>query len=260
MTDEPRDSKEAVAAQVVVGKYEKARTKRDTLDGAHFTMQAARYMRFLVGIAAILLPAGFAWLKFHDVDLTPIRNEVTATFLFRLALVLYYICWIAGIKSDIDDLEMVFVVPPKKKHLYGGGTSFAIAITAMFAILCYVDSIEKFAVYSAVFLIVDVCSWRYLIKVVLVAPARASKSFFLTENKLFDLARLELVYDEYKRANWQWARYGAGAIIILIVNIIAFSNSSSVVTEFLGDAKSLAISTAVLSYVMVMEIWIWLMR
>src|SRR5688500_12514856 len=77
----------------------------------------ARIARRVVAVAAAILAGAFAWLQFREIDFTPITNDISAKYLLRLTLALYYTCWVAGLLSDTNDQEVIYFEPPSKKRL-----------------------------------------------------------------------------------------------------------------------------------------------
>src|SRR5580658_538182 len=115
------------------------------LDGKPEVLSAARYIRTLIGYAAALLALAFTWLSFKGIDFRPVAADITAKQILEVTMALYYALWVAGLKSDTDEQEMLYVAKPSKAHTYFGGAVTATIITALFALLCWVRTPGTFA-------------------------------------------------------------------------------------------------------------------
>ncbi|MEY4979786.1 MAG: hypothetical protein RLZZ352_2056 [Pseudomonadota bacterium] len=233
------------------------------LDTKSELIKVARYMRLLVNGAGISLPIVFAWLKLKGIDFSPFINDINSSFLFKVAMAFCYLCWVAGLISDTSDQELVFVFAPSWRHVAIGGTTAGVFITTMFGVLCYVDTARMFAVFLAVFLLLNVATWIYLTKIVML-PAFENSSHFYIKSKKFDkLEQLRLVFSWYLCGKWQIARFFVATLIISALNWLSFSYRSGETTMHFGSYMieiELITSVVIFLYVLIMESWIWLMR
>jgi hypothetical protein len=235
----------------------------DVLDSKPELMKAARYVRKLITAVTLTLPVVFAWLKFHDVDFAPIAKDITADVIVKCTLAFYYLCWVAGLRSDTSDQELVFVQVPDWRHVFIGGTSIGFLIAIVFGILCYVNSPREFAVFLAIFLTINVLSWLYLVKIVLPPTFHESENIYQQKKKFVKLEQLRLVFNWYLCGRWQWTRFVAGAVIVALMIWMSFSYSVGRSAMQLGTHSiklEIIISLIILLFVAVMEIWIWYMR
>jgi hypothetical protein len=224
-------------------------------------MRLARGARWLINSGAAALALLFGWLKLQGVDFAPIAKELPADVIFKLSLALYYACWVAGVQSDTSDQELVYVTAPDEGKTPFGAVTSAALIGVVFGVLCYVDSYSQFTIFLGVFFVINIISWQYLIKWLLPPIVEKSKEYYHWMGNYAGLEQLSLVYDNYLSGNWQWARFAAGGIVIMIMALMAFSDANVIAAEQLsGFSADLLISLSILLFVLVMETWIWIMR
>lgn len=235
----------------------------NTLHNKVETLKVARWMRRLVNFAALSLPIVFVWLKLRGINFAPIGKNLSASIIFKLTMATYYISWVTGLTSDIDDQELVFVTPPDWRHVVIGGTSIGLLIVVMFGVLCFVDTSREFATFLAIFLVINVSSWIYLIKWVLPATFAKSADVYRESRNYAKYEQLRLVFAWYLSGGWQWARFGVGSIIVILMSWFSFlyrAGESQIQIAGYSIAIELVISLTIFLFVAVMEIWIWYMR
>jgi hypothetical protein len=155
----------------------------------------------IYGLAAILTLV-FGWLKLSGQDFGPVMRDLTPSLLFRLSLALYFTSWAFGAPSDTNAQESIYSVAPAGGSLPMGAWIIAILICVVFAILCVVRSVGYFSVFLAVFLVINVVGWRYMLSLVADPLARSEESYVQTKNYV-KLQELRLV-EHYISGNWQW--------------------------------------------------------
>jgi hypothetical protein len=79
--------------------------------------------------------------------------------------------------------------------------------------------------------------------------------------KRYDKLENLLAFDELHRGLWQWWRFGVGLILLGFINLLAFSR----LPQLLGDAAGgmpaeVVLALSVLSFILLMEGWIWFRR
>lgn len=205
-------------------------------------------VRVLAQAAAVVLILIFGWLELKGAAYEPLQN-IPGDSITKLALALYYAGWVAGIMTDTRIQERTYSVPPNRGRMPLSGYVSALALSVGFGVLCFVTgrSPGRFAIFLAAFLAVNVATWRYLVDKVLPATAARSQQDFVDDP--IRLERLRLVYGGYLRGRWQWARYGAGAVAIVVV-----------CAAIISKQKGVVIASTILGYVALMEGWIWLVR
>src|SRR5207249_2624202 len=129
-------------------------------------------------------------------------------------------------------------------------------IVAVFAILCFVKSAAAFTVFLSLFFVINIIGWRYIIRRILPAAVTHSRAVFA--HAPFKLERLRLIYDQYMCGAWQTLRFMAGGVVLVVLNVVVFSNilERDPINRIFAS-RELAISTLVLCFVLVMESWIW---
>jgi hypothetical protein len=224
-------------------------------------LKFARATRLLLNGSAAALVLVFGWLKLRGVDFTPIAKSLPVDIVFKSTLALYYACWVAGLQSDINDQELLYIKAPNEGRIPFGGFATAFIVTTLFGILCYTDSYSKFAVVLAAFFSINVISWFYLVKLVLPPAVEASKAYYYDKNNYAALEQVRLLYDQYLRGAWQWARFFVGAIIVLMIIWMSFYGIPSVIASRVeGVSTESLIALTILLFVLVMESWNWIMR
>ena len=177
-----------------------------------------------------------------------VTNSDFATVLWRASLVLYFLSWVFGAESDIDAQEEVYLVAPREGTLSQQDIGVGIGIAVVFGVLCWVsDSYRAFALALTGFWIVNVVTWRYLVRL-LAKPIRESRALYEREGRYIELERLRIA-ENYIAGNWQWWRFAIGAVLAIVMNGLAWFDLSR------GYAAA-----SIFAFVISVEAWIWLMR
>jgi hypothetical protein len=177
-------------------------------------------------------------------------NTDVARVLWRAALVVYFLSWVIGADSDIEFQQEAYLVAPREET--GGLTrtdiAMAVGIAIGFGVLCYVrNSYRGFALALTGFWIGNFLGWRYLTRM-LEPPIRESIARCERGNRYIELEKVRIV-EQYILGRWQWWRFGAGAVLAVGMNILAWKELS------LGYA-----AFSIFAFVAIVESWIWLMR
>jgi len=222
-------------------------------------IKRARLARSAIRVVATLLALTFAWLKFRGIEFAPVAKTLPAELIFHVALALYYSCWILGLTNDTQEQELVY--PQAPKNVIIGCIVFGIVFFAAFLALCYVDTARLFVVVLAAFLVINVGSWQFFIKIFMRSATLNTRSKYLSDNNFIGLERLQIIYDEYLCGRWQWIRFIVGGGIVTVIGILAFHDATSQAIERLQSGLvDILISLLLLLFVFVMEVWIWIMR
>jgi hypothetical protein len=224
------------------------------------TEDLARFVEYLIKGAAWLLLVMFGWLKMKDMDFMPVVQNIPAQIVFQVALVLYYACWINGTLFDTRSQNLVYVKVDRLRAL-SGAIIATITLVAVFAFLCWADTYRKFCILLVVFFAFNIMFWVYLIKMIVPDALKVSEAYYRKMRSYIEMEQLKLVAGEYISGSWQWYRFALGSIIILLMNIMAFSNIATFLSARLGGiSPELIQSASMLLFVAVIESWIWYMR
>jgi hypothetical protein len=230
------------------------------LDGKPEVLSAARYIRTLIGYAAALLALAFTWLSFKGIDFRPVAADITAKQILEVTMALYYALWVAGLKSDTDEQEMLYVAKPSKAHTYFGGAVTATIITALFALLCWVRTPGTFAYALLGFHAMNIVVWLYLSKVVMRKEFRKSERIYREADNFARLEKLKLVYLWYLDGQWQKWRFFVGGIVVVVAAIVV-PHAKPWLANIQVDGYVLSterlVALLLLAYVAIMEGWIW---
>lgn len=218
-----------------------------------------RTARWLVRTAAAALALFFGWLQLNGLEFVPIATSLSAAVALKISSAVYYACWVAGLISDTDIQEGLYAIDPNKGRMPLVGFGMAVAFTVVFAVLCWTDTYSKFAAFLAVFFGINVIGWRYLVGHFLTQPVAESREAF--RKHPLRREKLELVYGRYLTGKWQWARFAGGGLLIIVINLLAFTRVADLVLPVTGGlSRDMLIALPVMVFVAFMEAWIWIVR
>lgn len=223
-------------------------------------MQGARHIRTLIKYVASALGIGFAWLKLSNADFRPVAADVTAALVFHTTMALFVICWVKGLYGDTDQQELVYVAEPNKLHTYTGTSIVALALFLVFVLLCLTYTTTAFAYSLLLFHVVNIAAWIYLSKVVMRGEYLKSREIYGKAREFFHVEQLRVVYELYLDGSWQVKRFAAGAVVALAAVVLRYATTTGQdFIQFRGHTlgTELAIALLFLTYVVVMEVWIW---
>lgn len=223
-------------------------------------IKQVRTAEAVVGLFAGLLAAIFGWLQFKEIDFGPLTHDLSARAVFRLALFLYYAAWATGLPWDACEQELVYVKGPGQRRVLRDSLAIGGLVTGLFFLMLWVDSYQTFAIFLALFLVLNVIAWLYLVKIILPDIVASSETHYATWTNYIGLEQLHLVFTRYLTGAWQWWRFGTGALLILIINILASTTLAAAAGPKLALSADMCISLTILLYVAVMEGWIWIWR
>jgi hypothetical protein len=233
----------------------------DPVAGTREAMESVRYLRFVVTTSAATLTMGFGWLKFRGVDLIGVLHSVPADFVLKLAMALYFASWIAGLLSDLADMEFVLVKSPSPVHVKVGGTLVGILTAIAFGLLCYVETMQHFSIALLVLLVINTIGWLYLTRIVLPAAESISHSFYTSQGRMLRLEQLNIVCRHFQGGSWQLIRLTLGLLAAITMTVLSHKYAVLAlevqVIQTYGDILS---ASVFLVYVLVLEGWIWFMR
>ena len=218
----------------------------------------SRKARFIVNGAILILGLLFGYLKLRGISIIPFINNLSGDFILKISIVAYYFSWSAGLLSDIDDQEIVYIRSPENKYL-PPAYFIASIIVIVFALLCWVKSFKEFAIVLLIFWIINVFAWKYFIKFILKNIFDDSQKEYQKINSFSLFEKLDIVQN-YSEGNWQWIRFIIGLILIIIVILLAFTPLSLLVSKYLKISSEVIDAFSVFLYVIFMETSIWIMR
>ena len=168
--------------------------------------------------------------------------------------------WVAGTANDTREQEHAYIVGPDGRQLAGGLYGAAATITVLFAILCRVQTAQTFAALLAVFFVVNIAWWQFMVKKVLWQPLDLSEAHLRATG---DHLGLEILANmrAYITGPWQWWRFGAGGIMVLALVLVAYRGVPQPLAQhaMLGD-RDRTLGMMLLIYVVGFESWIWIER
>jgi hypothetical protein len=238
------------------------------IDNEHKTLFARTTRRVIVWIVTVLA-LGFTVLQVKGLSTDYLVTPTASTIMWRGALIAYFWCWRFGCIFDTDIQELAYAYLP-----HGGRwrwRSYAIVVLLILvagALVWSYGDIQWFAATMTLFFILDHIGWRHLLSE-LAPSGRKSEQEFRKNEDYFAFERLRVVRDQIG-GMWKWWRAGFGAAIILVMDLFAFVTPvHSFMTSALllvqptmsrADAEVYVFSALVLLFVVLMEVWHYLIR
>jgi uncharacterized membrane protein HdeD (DUF308 family) len=226
-------------------------------------------IRFLTKIIAGGLGLLFAALLLRDVPLSTALEDAPPGVLLKLIIAAYYLSWVFGVTTDVALQHDAYVRDPdhgeiKKDSLVG----LALFVLAAGALLYASGNYVFLAPVLAVFFITNVVGWWLIVR--RVAPmVRESLKDTHNLNRYFEFERAKIV-GHYITGDWQKARFGALAVVVIFVNLESFLPAlrlhSGEFTHFLfPEVPAAAIAAlfpvfSVALFVLIGDGWMWAMR
>ncbi len=238
----------------------KRRKISSTLPSSREVIRQGRSARTAINAVALILALAFAWLKFKGIPFTPVVETFTATVLLHSALGIYYFSWMFGLINDTHEQELVYTQPLKNVAIHC--LIFGLLFFLAFGGLCYVKTEYSFSLVLGIFLVGNVLSWQYYVKIFLKATTKATRADFTSNRDYISLEYLRTIYDDYLCGVWQWKRFATGGIIISLIAILAiYPGPPRSVIEIIQPVQpNTLIASLLLLFVLVMESWIWMRR
>src|ERR1700734_109280 len=225
--------------------------------------------RLATTVIAGLLPLLFAFLTLRDIKVEPFIEYTSYQFYIRIALTIYYFCWMYGAAFDYQTQQDVYVIDPNKGRIPKGFFVFVpvFVVIAVSLLLASIQNERYLAVALTLFCILDVIGWHH--NQTWMKPIfEASFKFYETEHDYFGYERLSFAKSFFfgRWALWRYATMLAilGSILLISFNGTARDNLSQAIhhTTSLDSAKINEITPGVLIlfFVLTAETWIWVNR
>jgi hypothetical protein len=229
----------------------------------------ARNTRTIVVWITTGLALSFTVLQLKYISIGDLIVPSASDLIWRVALIAYFWCWRFGCIFDTDIQELAYISLPGhgKWSLRSYGVVALLVIVAV--LLCWTQGqVALFSLTLTAFFFVDHIGWRHLVRE-LDPEARNSAREFRRNRNYFALERLNIVRAQIQ-GNWKWWRMLAGSIVVVLIDLFAFSSSVRMLAvqsiqslrpeiSYQG-AESFSYSFLVLTFVIVMEAWHYAIR
>jgi len=229
----------------------------------------AERAQYAVGIVGTLLGLFFTWLTFRGFPYVAWIQNTDVEFLRRLALAVYYFCWVVGSTFDIRVQREVYQNDPQLGSLPRLAVGAIVLLLVVAAALLAVSLSERwFSILLALFIATNIFGWRVIIHRVDPVIA-ASEAKYRADGNHFGSEQLRVV-TTYLKGRWQWYRFSVMMTLAIVAIAISFSTGvreiiSETISLFVHDLPPHAISrllpvSSLLLYVAIAETWIWTVR
>ena len=157
----------------------------------------------------------FGWLTVKATPLDELTHSFNDTSITKLALVLFFIGWIHGARSDIRIEQQVYAADPSHGKLSWKAVTGIAGFVAAYFLLLYVHPIHLlFQCVLLAFLGWNIVCWRIILSHA--RPMMAlSRDIYIADGNHFALERLAIV-ERYMTGSWQVARFVTLAVSVLL--------------------------------------------
>jgi hypothetical protein len=217
---------------------------------SHRLAEISQFVRFIRGLAVTIPPGLFLYLQFRGVDISPIVSNVTADWLRRITLFVYYACWVVGSLHDIHRQEASYIRAPGKveAEIKRNTVLFAALLTGGFVLLCWAgDNYRMLSLFLTAFLLINLLGW-FQVERMVVPMISKSRSIFKESRDYEGWLKLEFV-GRYILGKWQLYRLVSALLLSGIFVLITHLNLHPVIISFYF-----------LLFVLFIEGWIYLRR
>lgn len=216
--------------------------------------------RIIISLIAGVLGIYYGYLQLSGLEVEPLITDSFADALIKIALFLYYLAWVYGLLMDLKDEEAIFILPPNKGKYTISAYFSVLAIAIVFFSLCYFKSNQIFTLILDAFIIINIITWQYLINFIS-ESVKDNKEFYNTKKKHFQSVYLRIFVDDYLKGIWQWWRFGVDFFILIILNLLVFSDLSQIIsTKFNLRSVEFVKTIGFIVFLAISEGWIWYMR
>jgi hypothetical protein len=169
-----------------------------------------------------------------------------ADFVWDGTLIIYFASWIFGAESDAEVQGEVYLTAPNKGQLTAQDLMIAGSIAGAFAVLLLLrHKPHLLAGAMTLFWLGNILAWRYLVNL-LKTTINKSRATYRRNKEYIGLEKLNVV-QRYISGQWQWWRFGLGAVLIIAVDVFAFMDV-------------IDIEMGLVFFVGFVESWIWMER
>jgi hypothetical protein len=222
----------------------------------------------VIWLFATVLGVLFTWVQFSQIPFPPIENA-EPTYIRRIALAIYYACWVAGTSVDANIQKEVYRRDPLHGSIPREAIAAVVGLFAAAALLLWAStSDERTSLALIPFLAIDIIGWRIILR--RVGPIISDTADdYRRANQFYRLEQLEIVRS-YITGRWHWVRFALMALIVFTANLFCFSPTArSAVSRALHDLLPMhspgAISAllpvaALCLFIVLAETWIWVLR
>jgi hypothetical protein len=79
-------------------------------------------------------------------------------------MIIYYFSWVFGSLLDAHDQALVYLTAPDGGRVPITAIGMMVALAAVFGVLCWVDTYQKFSQALGLFWLINILAWQYLEK------------------------------------------------------------------------------------------------
>lgn len=213
-------------------------------------------VRLLMRIIEIMLAIIFVGLNLDLSSLKPMFTVECSNIFFQLMLFLYFTAWCVGPVIDMKYEEYIFSLYPNNNKLKKGAFATIFSTVILFVILYCLKETIYFAIVLTIFFVFNIFSWRYLVSNYLKST--------LVENENMTKGTFEFEYhrliENYLIGKWQKYRFACGFFILIIFNVLIYTDLISYLDNELNVSTKIITSICFSFFVLIMEGWIWIIR
>jgi hypothetical protein len=218
-----------------------------------------------IWVAGIIITGLFAWALLRNLALGPALTHIEHEYLQPFVLAIYYACWVAGTKFDLNTQKWVYLIDPARKRFPVNSIAVVALLVGLALLLFWFKDDERWFSLSLMgLLIANVIAWLHVLSRVLPIIKQSSKHFRETSD-FFALERLHVVA-YYINGRWQWWRFfGMFVVAIAFVGTAFIDPLRAKVTSYLGAtiptlSAKLIPDLFLVVFVVFAEGWIWIER
>ena len=135
-----------------------------------------------------------------------------------------------------------------------------VGITFGFGLLCWVRHFPDFVVALSFYWAVNIVAWRYFLRAFIRPAIAASLAKFSAPSEALRAERVRLL-ENFLCGTWQWQRFGVGALGILILGFLAFTDLPIAIARWATILSPATVQAlAITIFVAGTEMWIWARR
>jgi hypothetical protein len=223
-----------------------------------------------VQVATLIFVVVFTMLQIRYTPPFNLIQALDGKGVISFTLALYYYAWVLAQPIEMKMSRTVYVANLERdkipKEMY-----FAIpTVVIVGAILFFVQSNEQYlAAVLTLFFVVDVGFWKTVTNLTY-RYEKKSEKLYKRERSYAGLVQLRYYVRSYLRGRWQYSRYVIRAMLLILLDVTAYFDTTRHVIaeavhgalEQISEAKAFDLMFAVLFfiYIVIGEGWVWTMR